>query len=73
MQAALDEMHRQRPRTTLTVAHRLLTIKDCDKIAVLDGGGVMESGSHDELLAMEGIYSELWSKQGVDESGKKND
>jgi len=46
------------------VAHRLETVKKCDKIVVLDGGGVKEQGSHDELLEMEGIYHSLWAKQG---------
>lgn len=67
VQAALDAMQQQNPRTTLTVAHRLSTVKDCDKIVVLDGGGVKESGSHDELLQQEGVYYNLWRKQGIKE------
>ena len=67
VQEALDQMQKNKPRTTLTVAHRLMTIKDCDKIAVLEGGGVLECGSHSELLEKQGLYSELWAAQGVDE------
>ena len=64
VQAALDHMQEANARTTLVVAHRLETVKKCDKIVVLDGGGVKEQGSHDELLQMEGVYHSLWTKQG---------
>jgi len=64
VQAALDNMQETNARTTLVVAHRLETVKKCDKIVVLDGGGVKEQGTHDELLKMEGIYHSLWTKQG---------
>jgi ABC-type multidrug transport system fused ATPase/permease subunit len=46
-------------RTVITIAHRLSTIRDSDKIIVLDQGVVAEQGTHDELLALKGIYSEL--------------
>jgi ABC-type transport system involved in Fe-S cluster assembly fused permease/ATPase subunit len=42
VQAALDKMQETNPRTTLTVAHRLETVKNCDKIVVIDDGGVKE-------------------------------
>lgn len=64
VQAALDHVQEVNPRTTLVVAHRLETVRKCDKIVVLDGGGVTEQGSHDELLKMEGIYHSLWTNQG---------
>ena len=63
VQAALDRMQETNPRTTLVVAHRLETVKKCDKIVVLDGGGVKEEGTHEELLQLEGIYHSLWTKQ----------
>lgn len=63
VQKALDRMQETSPRTTLTVAHRLETVKNCDKIVVLDGGGVIEEGSHSELLALKGLYYSLWTKQ----------
>ena len=70
VQAALDDLHvlvqEKQPRTTLVVAHRLTTVKNCGKIAVLDGGGVKELGSHTELLSKKGLYAELWMKQGGD-------
>jgi ABC-type multidrug transport system fused ATPase/permease subunit len=59
------KLQEEQPRTTLVVAHRLVTVKDCDKIAVLGNGGVMELGSHDELVKQKGLYYELWMKQGA--------
>ena len=49
-------------RTTLTIAHRLTTIKDYDRILVLDKDGIVEEGSHEELLKNEGIYYRLWNQ-----------
>ena len=66
VQAALDDLQEKTPRTTLVVAHRLTTVKNCDQICVLDGGGVKELGSHSELLSKRGLYAELWAKQGGD-------
>ena len=49
-------------RTTLTIAHRLTTIKDYDLILVLGAEGIEESGTHDELLAKQGVYYRLWNQ-----------
>ncbi len=49
--------------TTLVIAHRLSTIVDADQILVLDHGEIIERGSHQELLAMKGVYSEMWAIQ----------
>ncbi|MBQ7859779.1 MAG: ABC transporter ATP-binding protein [Faecalibacterium sp.] len=49
-------------RTTLTIAHRLTTIKDYDRILVLGAEGIVESGSHEQLLARQGIYYRLWNQ-----------
>ena len=49
-------------RTTLTIAHRLTTIKNYDRILVLGSEGIVESGTHEELLAKQGVYYRLWNQ-----------
>jgi len=71
VQAALHSIQETQPRTTLVVAHRLLAVKKCDKIAYLGNGGVIEIGSHDKLLEQSGEYRNLWKMQGAEEELKK--
>ncbi len=52
-----------RGRTTLVIAHRLSTIVDADQIIVLEHGHIVERGSHDQLLAQNGRYAQLWTMQ----------
>jgi len=59
-QSLEDLMH---DRTTIVIAHRLSTVRNADKIVVLKAGGVVEIGSHDELLDKGGLYKQLVSRQ----------
>ena len=61
IQTAIDKL--TKGRTSIIVAHRLSTIRKADKIIVLDKGKIMEQGTHDELLAQNGIYRNLYEIQ----------
>ena len=61
IQAELREIARD--RTTLTIAHRLSTIVDADEIIVLDGGRIVERGTHVALLEADGVYARMWRLQ----------
>lgn len=61
IQKALDELCVG--RTTLVVAHRLSTIKNADEIAVVDDGGIIEQGTHDDLMKRDGMYRSLYQLQ----------
>tara|TARA_B100000446_G_scaffold79167_1_gene74961 strand:- start:22640 stop:24466 length:1827 start_codon:yes stop_codon:yes gene_type:complete len=61
IQASLDDL--MTGKTVIAIAHRLSTIAQMDRLIVLDEGGVVEQGSHDELIAQGGIYAALWAHQ----------
>lgn len=50
-------------RTSFVIAHRLSTIKDADEILVMKDGDIIEQGNHEELLAMNGFYANLYNSQ----------
>lgn len=61
IQKAMDTL--MKGRTSFIIAHRLSTIKNADKILVMDKGNIVEQGSHDELLAKNGLYSDIYNSQ----------
>ncbi len=61
VQEALDRL--MQGRSTLVIAHRLSTVKDADRVLVLDAGRVVEQGSHAELIARDGLYRQLVERQ----------
>lgn len=61
IQASIERLAKD--RTTVIIAHRLSTIKNADEIIVLSEGGIVERGSHDELIQVDGVYNELYHAQ----------
>jgi ATP-binding cassette subfamily B protein len=68
VQVALDRL--MEGRTTLVIAHRLATIRSADRILVLEGGRIVEEGTHEVLLAKSGLYARLARLQFTDETGR---
>lgn len=60
IQKAISEITKD--KTVVMIAHRLSTIKNVDKIIVVDGGEIVETGSHDELVGLNGLYSRMWDE-----------
>ena len=61
IQSAFAQM--MKGRTSFIVAHRLSTIKQCDLILVMQDGDIVERGTHDSLLAADGLYAKLYHSQ----------
>lgn len=61
IQDSLDAL--MKDKTVIAIAHRLSTIARMDRLVVMDGGRIVESGSHGELVAMGGLYAKLWQRQ----------
>jgi ATP-binding cassette subfamily B protein len=57
--------HQKRARTVLLVTHRVAAAARCDRILVLDGGKVVDEGTHDELIARTGLYSRFAEEQAI--------
>jgi subfamily B ATP-binding cassette protein MsbA len=65
VQEALDRL--MMGRTTLVIAHRLSTVRNADRLAVIDGGQIVQEGNHEQLLAEGGLYADLYHLQFRDE------
>lgn len=61
IQSSLDEL--MKGKTVIAIAHRLSTIAQMDRLIVLDQGKIVEQGTHDELVALNGIFAHLWQRQ----------
>jgi len=71
VQQALDRLIEG--RTTLVIAHRLSTVRHARRLMVVDGGHIVETGSHDELLRLDGLYKRLYDMQFAWEEGRQGD
>ncbi|WP_428028096.1 ABCB family ABC transporter ATP-binding protein/permease [Altererythrobacter sp.] len=72
-QDILSTLHRvSERRTTIAIAHRLSTIADADNILVLEHGRLAEQGTHGALLAMNGLYAEMWARQAAESEEERD-
>ena len=56
-------------RTSFVIAHRLSTIKDADVIIYMENGDIKETGTHNELMARDGLYAKLYNSQFANDNG----
>ncbi|MBR3235628.1 MAG: hypothetical protein IKG11_08430 [Atopobiaceae bacterium] len=57
--------------TRLAIAHRLSTVRHCDRILVVDGGRIAEEGTYDELIGKDGLFAELVARQRLEEDAQQ--
>ncbi|MCJ7610703.1 MAG: hypothetical protein MUP19_00450, partial [Candidatus Aminicenantes bacterium] len=70
IQAALNDI--MKDRTTLVIAHRLSTVRSASRIFVIEGGRIVEYGSHDELCRSDGVYRKLYELQFPEDEEKQS-
>jgi ATP-binding cassette subfamily B (MDR/TAP) protein 1 len=63
VQESIDALQRMKAQTTIVIAHRLSTVRNADKIVVIDHGAIVEIGKHEALVAQRGLYASLWAGQ----------
>jgi ABC-type multidrug transport system fused ATPase/permease subunit len=71
VQQALDRLIEG--RTTLVIAHRLSTVRHADRLVVMDGGHIVETGTHEDLLRVDGLYKRLYDMQFAWEEGTESE
>ena len=60
VQLEIEKLQKERGMTIISIAHRLTTLKNCDRIIVMDEGKIIESGRYEELLRQEGVFRDMY-------------
>ena len=62
-ESSIMDIIKDEKKTTMLIAHRLSTVKDADKIIVMNSGRVVENGTHEDLIEKRGLYFDMWNDQ----------